>query len=50
MKRLYICSTHLGDFETWATSAAKAISNVRFRLFGRGYHAQYTGNWTARAA
>lgn len=30
----WIVETHLGPFETWATSAAKAISNIRFRLFG----------------
>ena len=32
----WIVSTHLGDFRTWATSARRAISNVRFRLFGPG--------------
>lgn len=50
MKRLYIVSTHLGNFETWAASADKAISNIRFRLFGRGHHAQYTAGWTAKEA
>lgn len=33
--RHYIVSTHLGDFETVAKSPEKAISNVRYRLFGR---------------
>lgn len=32
----YIVETHLGDFETMATSAKKALANVRFRLYGRG--------------
>ena len=50
MKRKYIVSTHLGDFATYATSPRKAISNVRFRLFGSGHHAKYTANWTAREA
>lgn len=48
--RKYIVSTHLGDFETTATSPAKAISNIRFRIFGRqpaDWHCKY---WTARAA
>lgn len=48
MKRLYIVSTHLGDMTTWATSPNKAISNIRFRIFGRqpaNWHCQY---WTAR--
>lgn len=35
MKRHYWVETHLGLFETWATSAGRAISNIRYRLFGR---------------
>lgn len=50
MKRRYIVTTHLGDFSTWATSPGRAISNVRFRLFGAGAHAQYTQGWTVREA
>ena len=50
MKRKYIVVTHLGDFPTWATSPAKAISNVRFRLFGAGAHGRYTSGWTVREA
>ena len=34
MKKRYIVETHVGVFDTWATSAKKAISNIRFRLFG----------------
>lgn len=34
MKRHYIVKTHLGLFGTWAASAKKAISNIRYRLFG----------------
>ena len=50
MKR-YIVSTHLGDFETTASSPAKAISNIRFRIFGRSAAAsRYVQNWTATAA
>lgn len=46
--RKYIVSTHLGDFPTMASSEKKAISNVRYRLFGRqpaDWHCKY---WTAR--
>ena len=50
MKRKYVVSTHLGDFTTWATSPKKAISNVRYRLFGCGYHERYTDNWTVKEA
>lgn len=48
--RKYIVSTHLGDFETTATSPAKAISNIRFRIFGRYADSAATKYWTARAA
>ena len=34
MKKRYYVETHLGTFDTWATSPKKAIANVRFRLFG----------------
>lgn len=34
MMKNWIVETHLGLFDTWATSAKKAISNIRFRLFG----------------
>ena len=42
----YIVSTHVGDFETMAKSPEKAISNVRFRLFGRSGR-PITMYWTA---
>lgn len=43
----YIVSTHLGEFRTMAASAAKALSNIRFRIFGRSPAAKrYTVNWT----
>ena len=50
MRRRFIVQTHVGNIPTWATSAKKAISNVRFRLFGRqpaDWHCRY---WTAREA
>ncbi len=51
MKRRYIVNTHVGDFETWATSPEKAINNIRFRLFGRGVNGlRYVESWTAHAA
>ena len=31
----YTVSTHIGEFKTTAASPKKAISNVRFRIFGR---------------
>lgn len=34
-KRLYIVYTHVGRFETWATSPRRAIANVRYRIAGR---------------
>lgn len=50
MKR-YIVSTHLGDFATTATSPEKAISNVRWRIFGRSAAAaRYVQSWTAKTA
>lgn len=49
--RKYIVHTHLGDFPTCASSPAKAISNIRFRIFGRSAAAKrYVQNWTAKAA
>lgn len=47
--KTYIVSTHLGDFETMATSAKKALSNIRFRLFGRSGYAK-TEYWTVKEA
>jgi len=50
MKR-YIVTTHLGDFPTTAPSPEKAISNIRWRIFGRSAAAKrYVQNWTAKAA
>lgn len=47
----YIVRTHLGDFPTTAPSPAKAISNIRFRIFGRSAAAKrYVQSWTAKAA
>jgi hypothetical protein len=43
--KTYIVSTHLGDFEMMATSAKKALNNIRFRLFGRSGFAK-TQYWT----
>lgn len=34
MKKLYYVETHVGTYDTWATSPKKAIANIRFRLFG----------------
>lgn len=51
MKKRYIVSTHLGNFETWATSPKKAISNIRFRLFGSSMNGlRYVGSWNAEEA
>lgn len=48
-KRLYVVFTHVGRFETWATSPRRAIANVRFRLFRRSPAAsRYTWSWTVR--
>lgn len=46
--RKFIVETHVGKFETSATSEKKAISNVRFRVYGRqptDWHCKY---WIAR--
>ena len=49
--RKYIVSTHLGDFATIAPSPQKAISNIRWRIFGRSAAAaRYVKSWTAKAA
>lgn len=52
MKRRYIVYTHVGTFETWATSPRRAIANVRYRLFGRGRGGGWcdTSYWEAVAA
>lgn len=47
--KTYIVSTHLGDFETMATSAKKALSNIRFRLFGWSGYVNTT-YWTVKEA
>lgn len=49
MKKLYYVETHIGTFETWATSPKKAISNIRFRLFG-GRCGVSTICWTVKEA
>ena len=49
MKKLYYVYTHIGTFETWAVSAKKAISNIRFRLFG-GQCGVSTIYWEAKEA
>lgn len=49
--KTYIVETHLGTFETTAESAEKAISNIRFRMFGRSPAGRrYAAGWTAREA
>jgi len=47
MKRKYIVSTGIGDFETWATSESKAINNIKWRLFGSA-RTTVTACWKAR--
>lgn len=47
-KRRWIVETHLGPEPTWATSEAKAISNIRYRLLGRVPDA-ITKYWGIRA-
>jgi hypothetical protein len=44
----YIVETHLGAFETFAVSPAKALSNIRWRLFGRCGYVK-TDYWTIKA-
>ena len=47
--RKYIVETHVGTFETYATSDRKAISNIRFRVYGRQPADWHCRHWTARA-
>lgn len=50
MKR-YIVSTHLGDFETMATSPQKAVSNLRWRLFhGSAAASRFVAGWAVKDA
>ena len=46
----YIVSTHLGDYETTAPSPEKAISNIRWRIFGRRADGSKTKYWTVTEA
>ncbi len=48
MKR-YIVETHLGLEPTIAPSAARALSNVKYRYRRHGYYGPYT-HWKVRAA
>ena len=50
--KTYIVSTHLGDQETTATSPQKAISNIRFRIFGprSAIAKRYVQGWTVKEA
>ena len=48
-KRLYVVYTHVGRFETWATSPRRAIANVRYRIAGRGCRCNTT-YWEVVAA
>lgn len=50
MKRKYLGHTHVGTFPTYATSPAKAISNIRFRLYGRTADNSAVIYWTAEEA
>ena len=49
-KRRWIVGTHLGPEPTWATSAKKAISNVRYRIYGAYSDGTESKYWTARVA
>ena len=50
MKR-YIVSTHLGDFETMATSPRRAVSNLLCRLFhGSEAAARFVAGLTVKEA
>lgn len=46
--KTYAVSTHVGIFTTRAASAEKAISNVRYRIYGRGVPASVSWSWTAK--
>lgn len=49
--KTYIVETHLGNFETTAESAEKAISNIRYRMFGNSASGRkFAAGWTAREA
>jgi hypothetical protein len=49
--KTWIVETHIGAFETTAESAEKAISNIRFRMFGRSPAGRrFAANWTAKEA
>ena len=50
VRRRYIVETHVGPEPTVATSPEKAISNVRYRLFGRTRDNVITKYWTVRIA
>lgn len=45
--KTYIVETHLGAFVTRARSEKNALSNVRFRLFGRSGFVN-TAYWTVK--
>ena len=49
MMKRYIVETHVGVYDTWATSPKKAISNIRYRLFGHrcGVSTIYWKAWEA---
>ncbi len=49
-KRRFIVETHIGPEPTFATSAAKAINNVRYRIFGSSRNNDIVKYWTAREA
>ena len=49
-RRRFIVETHVGPEPTWATSAAKAINNVRFRIFGTSRNNDIVKYWTVREA
>lgn len=49
MKR-YLVFTHLGVIPTVAKSAARALSNVRFRLFGNNPAREFVRAWTVKEA
>ena len=49
--KTWIVETHLGNFETTAESAERAISNIRYRMFGASPAGRrFAAGWTAREA
>ena len=46
-RRWFIVETHLGSHKSLATSAEKAISNIRYRLLGPVKNS-ITKYWTAK--